>query len=134
MKRGLIILFVVIGIFALVIAGGILIFGQQAKALFREIETEYAEIEEIDLQKIPDGTYSARFGSIPVFVDVEVYVSAHHIDSIRIIEQSSGPGYGAPEILGRILEKQQPRVDIVTGATISSKCIMVAVKKALIQP
>lgn len=40
MKRGLIILFIVIGVFALIIAGGLLIFGKQAKALFREIETE----------------------------------------------------------------------------------------------
>lgn len=68
-----------------------------------------------------------------MFVDLEVYVSAHRIDSIRIVEQSSGPGYNASETLGRILEKQQPRVDIVTGATISSKCLMVAANKALMQ-
>ncbi|MDD3966215.1 MAG: FMN-binding protein [Candidatus Neomarinimicrobiota bacterium] len=133
MKKGLIILFVVIGVFALIISGGILIFSQQAKALFLEIETEHAAIGELDLRKVPDGVYKAKFGHIPVFVDLEVYVSAHHIDTIRIVEQSSGPGYGAHQILGEILEEQQPKVDIVTGATISSKCIMVAVNKALMR-
>ncbi|MCK4813800.1 MAG: FMN-binding protein [Candidatus Marinimicrobia bacterium] len=35
------------------------------------------------------------------------------------------------ETIDRILAKQQPAVDVVSGATISSKCIMIATYKAL---
>jgi len=48
-----------------------------------------------------------------------------------MLEQQSGPGYGALEILDRIVEGQSPRVDVVSGASGSSKAIMIAVYRAL---
>ncbi|MGB7055012.1 MAG: FMN-binding protein [bacterium] len=46
-------------------------------------------------------------------------------------EQRSGPGYEALETIDRIIGAQSPNVDVVSGATGSSKSIMIAVQNAL---
>jgi uncharacterized protein with FMN-binding domain len=71
------------------------------------------------------------FGSIPVTVDLDVTVKEHRIENVTIKKQSSGKGYEATETTQRIVNAQNPKVDVVTGATLSSKCIMVAAYKAL---
>jgi len=45
--------------------------------------------------------------------------------------QHCGPGYEAKEVLDRIVAAQSPQVDVVTGATGSSRCLMAAVHRAL---
>jgi len=133
MKKGLVIFLGIIIIIVIVAVAAMLSFNKQYQELLKEVDIEYAEIGKIDMTKINDGEYSARFGKIPVIADLTVKVEDHHIVSITMIEQSSGPGYEALETIDRIIEKQQPKVDIVTGATTSSKVIMIAVKKALNQ-
>jgi len=91
------------------------------------------KLERIDLQKIEDGIYRGAFGEFLVSVTLDVTVKDHKITKIAIIEQNSGPGYEAREVIDRIIEAQSPNVDAVTGATGSSKSIMIAVQKALLQ-
>ena len=131
MKKGLSIFLAILFVIILIALGGILTFNKQFKVLLEDVDNEYASIEQIDMTNIQDGEYSYRFGKIPVFVDLKVNVKDHAIESITIKEQSSGPGYDARETIDHILSKQQPKVDVVTGATISSKVIMIAVYKAL---
>ena len=50
---------------------------------------------------------------------------------IDIKEQNCGQGYGARGTIDRIILKQSPKVDAVTGASSSSRCIMIAVDQAL---
>ncbi len=71
------------------------------------------------------------FGDFLVSVSLDVTVSDNRITDIVIVEQNGGPGYEALETLDRILEAQSPVVDAVSGATGSSRCIMIAVYKAL---
>jgi uncharacterized protein with FMN-binding domain len=131
MKKGVIILFGILLILIVVVVAGVLGFKQQFESLLEDIDREYAAMGTLDLSEIPDGTYSYRFGKIPVFADLSVHVKEHVITDITMNEQSSGPGYDALETLDRIIEKQQTKVDVVTGATHSSKCIMIATYKAL---
>ena len=131
MKKGITIFLVVIVIVVAIAFIGILGFKNQYDKLIKDVDREYAALENVDLSDINDGEYSCRFGNIPVIADVRVIVKDHRITSITMVEQSSGPGYEALETIDRILIKQQPKVDVVTGATTSSKVIMIAVKKAL---
>ncbi len=131
MKKGTIIFLSIISILIVIIVVVIAGFNQQFNALLKDIDTEFATLENIYLSDIPDGIYQYRYGKIPVIVDVSVHVKNHIIESISINDQFSGPGYEALETIDRILAKQQPAVDVVSGATISSKCIMIATYKAL---
>lgn len=131
MRKGLIIfLSIIIGIM-LIGGAAMLHFKNQYNKLMQEIDEEFTAMDKIDLTAIADGQYQYRFGRIPNIVDLTVMVDDHKIISITINEQLSGPGYDAVETIDRILLKQQPKVEAVTGATSSSKVIMIAVKKAL---
>ena len=131
MKKGLIIFISIIIILAIVALAGIFTFKKQYKELLEDVNREYALIEKIDMTNIQEGEYDYRFGKIPVFVDLTVNVKDHAIKSITIKEQSSGPGYEALETIDRIISKQEVKVDAVSGATTSSKVIMIAAYKAL---
>jgi uncharacterized protein with FMN-binding domain len=133
MKRGFIILLSILMILLLLVIGGLLHFKKEYTAYFEEIDRRYEQLSQIDLSEIPDGEYRAKYGQIPVYADLSVRIRDHAIDTIIINKQSSGPGYEALETLDRILRKQQVKVDAVSGATISSKCIMIAVHEALRQ-
>ncbi len=124
-KRVLIILAVIVGI--LIIGGGY--FKIRYDKMVRTFREERVEL--VNLQEIDDGVYSGSFGDFLVSVSLDVTVSDNRITDIVIVEQNGGPGYEALETLDRILEAQSPVVDAVSGATGSSRCIMIAVYKAL---
>lgn len=89
------------------------------------------EIEHVDLAGVPDGSYEGEFGDFLVHVKARVKVAAGRIESVEIVDQRCGPGYEAKETVDRILAAQSPVVDVVSGATGSSRCIMAAVYRAL---
>jgi uncharacterized protein with FMN-binding domain len=118
-----------LGIFVLVIIVFGVVFFLRARQMVKVIDSTV--IEEVDLAQIEDGVYSGEFGDFLVNVKLEVTVREHQIADIKIIEQRCGPGYEALETIDRIIESQSPEVDVVTGATGSSKSIMIAVQRAL---
>ena len=124
-KRVLIILAVIAGI--LIIAAGL--FKIRYDQMIRTIREE--RVETVNLDEIDDGVYPGRFGDFLVSVTLDVTVSDNRIADINIVEQRSGPGYEAIETLDLIIEAQSPLVDAVSGATGSSRCIMIAVYRAL---
>lgn len=134
MKKGLSIFLVVLGVLVLILLIGVLQFNKQYKELLNEVEIEYALIDTIDMSQIKDGVYSAQFGKIPVSIDLQVVVKDHKIQKVKVLEQSSGPDHEALETIDRIIGAQQCKVDAITGATTSSKVIMVAVYRALTSP
>lgn len=90
-----------------------------------------AEVAPVDLWQIDDGTYAGSFGEFLVSVELEVTVQNNRIVDLVIIDQHCGPGYRALETMDRIVAAQSPLVDVVTGATGSSRCIMIATYLAL---
>ena len=85
----------------------------------------------MDLSKTEDGKYTGEYGDFVLFVKVEVTVKDHSIKEIKVLKQNSGKGYEGRSVIEKIIEKQSLRVDTVTGASSSSKCIIVAVANAL---
>ena len=116
-----------------IVVGLIIIFGVvfffRARQMVNIIDS--VVIEDVDLTQTEDGVYAGEFGEFLVDVKLEVTVKDHQITGIEIIEQRAGPGYEALETIDRIIEAQSPNVDVVSGATGSSKSIMIAVQKAL---
>lgn len=125
MKKILIVAGIILGL-VLTIA---IVFYFRFQQMTRIMEAEV--VTEIDLATIEDGVYTGEYGEFLVYVKVEVTVDSHTITAIDIIDQRAGPGYEATETVDQILEAQSPDVDGVSGATGSSRSIMIAVRNAL---
>ena len=89
----------------------------------------------VDITKIPDGVYVGTAGSWLNQADVRVTVRGGVMTDILLTRHwASWIGRKAePVVPKRIIEKQSPDVDAVTGATSSSRVIMHAVYNALEQ-
>ncbi len=118
-----------LGIFVIIVLILGIVFFFRARQMVKVIDS--AVIEDVDLSQIEDGVYAGEFGDFLVDVKLEVTVQDHKIKDIEITEQRSSPDHEARETIDRIIEAQSPKVDVVTGATGSSKSIMMAVQKAL---
>ena len=87
-------------------------------------------INNIDLSTIPDGIYRGIFDGGRWSNTVEVTVNNHSITAVRMVESAGNTGIDEI-IIDRVITKQSPDVDAVTGATVSSKAIMKAIENAL---
>lgn len=90
-------------------------------------------VEHVDPATVGNGTYEATCDLTLVSATVRVVVEDGHIGRIDLVEHGHGPGYGADEIVGRIVAAQSVMVDAVSGATGSSIAIRKAVELALRQ-
>lgn len=88
-------------------------------------------IQDVDLANIPDGNYDGSYIAFPIDVEVVVTVDNHKISNIDLVKHTNGQGKMAESILGRVIENQTLQVDVVTGATYSSKVILKSIENAL---
>jgi uncharacterized protein with FMN-binding domain len=84
-----------------------------------------------DLSVIPDGTYRGDSKVGPVRVTLDVTVQDRTITGIEIIRHFNGLGKKAEAIVPAIIAAQSLEVDVVSGATGSSKAILKAVENSL---
>lgn len=82
----------------------------------------------------PDGTYRGTADGFGGRLTAEVIIRHGQITRVHIIRHAETPGLAdaaMEKIPTRILERQNPEVDAVSGATRTSNAIIEAVKKAL---
>ena len=87
-----------------------------------------------DTKGIKDGTYTGKATWRRVnYAEVEIEVENNKIVDIQILKHRHGPkkAYNAEGIIPRILEQQSTQVDVISGATYSSKVICAAVQDAI---
>ena len=84
------------------------------------------------LATLPDGRYEGSFSPGKfVGATVAVSVAAHRISGIEILEHNYGQGKPAEQITESVIVSQGLAVDSISGATVSSKVILVAIENAL---
>lgn len=110
-----------------------------ANRLMARLETDLKALESrpaarIDLGTVEDGVYTGSFSVFPVSAQVEVTVNSHVITDIKLVKHSNGQGGAAETIPGKVLEAQSLAVDAVSGATYSSRVILMAIENALLSP
>lgn len=91
------------------------------------------QIEDIDLSNVSDGTYEGAYKATPIEVNVSVTVVNHIITDIDITKHVTGQGESAEVIIEDVILEQSLEVDLVSGATYSSKVILLAIFDALDQ-
>jgi len=87
-----------------------------------------------DMTKIDDGVYRGIYNltGTPVNIVLDVNVQNNKISKIEIIEHaSSAIGKKAEIIIDTVIEKQSLEIDTISGATASSKSILLAIENAL---
>jgi uncharacterized protein with FMN-binding domain len=123
MKKILIGIGVIIGILAVIIFGIV-----QITKDWQEPETIY---HDINLQNIADGTYNGSYIAKPIEVEVAVSVKNNVITDIKILKHSNGRGKDAESITDIVIKEQSLLVEVISGATASSKSILKAIENAL---
>lgn len=84
-----------------------------------------------ELSSLADGDYKGEYTLTPVEVEVMVSIKSNQISDIEILKHFNGLGKQAEAIIPLIIDKQSLNVEIVSGATVSSKCILKAIENAL---
>lgn len=84
------------------------------------------------LASLPDGRYEGSFtpGKF-VGASVAVVVKDHVILDIVILEHNYGQGKPAERITQQVISSQGLAVDSISGATVSSKVILLAIENAI---
>ena len=88
-------------------------------------------INSINMMDIKDGTYTGSYEIMWISAIVEVTVYNNEIVGIELIEHKNDRGTPAEIITTRVIETQSLEVDVITGATSSSKVILKAIENAL---
>lgn len=84
-----------------------------------------------DLSSLGDGDYHGEYTLTPVNVEVMVSIVNNQFSNIEILKHFNGLGKQAEAVIPHILNQQNLDVDSVSGATVSSKCILKAIEDAL---
>ena len=88
-------------------------------------------IKNPDLQQVANGTYRGKSRVGPIRVTLDVTVENGTYQSIQLIRHFNGRGKSAEAIIPAVINAQSLEVDVISGATGSSKAILKAVEDAL---
>lgn len=114
--------------------GGAFLFGIRGMK-----ETLNAQIGDVDLSGVVDGTYQGKYEAGRFKASVEVTVKDHKIVAIAPLglNPSNGIDKGTLKVfnpdIDRIIEAQSPNVDAVSGSTATTKSLLKAVEDALVK-
>lgn len=120
-----------IGVFLVIVAlvaGGLWMRG---KITSFETKLNAIQISDVDLSQVADGVYTGSADAEIIRAEVRVTVRDGRIAKVELLRHDTGRGQAAEAITGRVEQAQSLKVDVVTGATYSSKVILKAIERAL---
>ncbi len=100
-------------------------------------EVKKIQIKDISISQIADGEYLGEYKNGRWQYVVKVVVRDKRIEDIQILNQKSGfidmnlYREVNESIISRVLKNQSLKVDVVTGATVTSKALLKAIETAL---
>ena len=93
-------------------------------------EGKNIEINNIDISKLNDETYRGKYSKDRWTSEVEVTVIDNEIKEIKALSESITPDI-SDELSKKIIKNQRIDVDVVSGATVTSKAYLKSVENAL---
>jgi uncharacterized protein with FMN-binding domain len=128
MKKILLIILIVFGL--IILAGGAGIF-----YITRGLEEgAKLSINPVDLTQLADGSYNGQYESGRFSNAITLTVSNHQITDIEVTQTVK---FEKPEVtqelINEVMAKQNTDVDVVSGATVTSKAYLKAMENALTQ-
>ncbi|KAB3531541.1 FMN-binding protein [Alkaliphilus serpentinus] len=90
-------------------------------------------ISDIDINSMEDGTYTGNFDGGRWTNQLEVEIKGQKITDIRIVKDIRFPMEGiAEKIFHQVLKEQSISVDVISGATVTSKAYLKSIEDALL--
>ena len=120
---------IVLLMITIVVVAGVALFIKSESTL---VKTRNLPIQDMDASNLPDGVYEGETAYSQSVIHVMVTVKDGKITKIEdpATDISTHTKY-ARGVFGKIIEKQNPNVDAISGATTTSKAYMKAVENAL---
>jgi uncharacterized protein with FMN-binding domain len=114
----------------LIISGG---FGISYYLRYRNYQQmiDSIHIPSVSLSEIEDGSYIGEYDVDFIKAKVEIEIQNHKIKNVILLEHENDRGEKANALPEIIVKEQRIDVDIITGATNSSKVIQQAIINAL---
>ncbi len=94
-------------------------------------DVQAIQVQNVDLSTIVDGEYFGDCDVDFVRARVRIVVKQHVIEELELLEHLHERGSAAEALPSKILSEQRIDIDVITGATSSSKVIQEAVYNAL---
>lgn len=94
---------------------------------------EALSFSNINISQIADGVYLGECDADMVAAKVEITITSGEIKNIKLLEHKQDRGDSAEAIIDTIIKEQQIDVDIIAGATNSSKVIKKAIENACLK-
>lgn len=89
-------------------------------------------INDVELSSLSDGMYNGKHEAGRWTNEMNITIKDHKIIKIDVVQDVS---FAKPEvtevIISRVIEKQNTKVDVVSGATVTSKAYLKAMENAL---
>lgn len=88
-------------------------------------------INEIDPSTLADGVYIGRYEAGRWTNEVSVTIKNGRIEDIQLVKDVMLSKYFSDQIFEQVIEKQSTDVDVISGATVTSKAYLKAIENAL---
>ena len=126
MKKVLKVVLIIIGLIILIGGGSIFYFSRGLDSGSRLV------VNEVNLLSLENGLYRGKYNDGRWSNEVEVEIKNHQIKEIEIIQDMTvSDSTVSKELFKRVIEKQRVKVDVVTGATVTSKAYLKSIELAL---
>jgi uncharacterized protein with FMN-binding domain len=90
------------------------------------------QVEDVNFSALNDGTYNGRYEAGRWTNELNVTVKNHKITKVDVVKDVTFP---KPEwrdqLFNKVIEQQRTNVDIVSGATVTSKAYLKSIENAL---
>lgn len=127
MKKSLKVILIIVVLLGLSAFGFRMVMNHQISETYDGLDA----VAVIDLSAVEDGVYEGTEETALVKGTVKVEVKDHKMTDIQLIRHENGKGKPAEGMIPEMLRQNSSEVDCVSGATMSSKVIRAAVRKAL---
>jgi uncharacterized protein with FMN-binding domain len=115
----------ILGGFGLIVAFGVFFMFNGMGAI------KNMDIYSVDLTGVGDGTYTGAFKKGRWNSQVEVTVKDHKIVDIKVLNADPTVNSISEDTVKKVIEAQKVDIDIVSGATVTTKALLKAIEDAL---
>lgn len=126
MKKFIKIFVSIIVVFALIVAGGVFY-------ITRGLDSgSKLEIKEVNLAEVNDGTYAGSYKAGRWTNELSVLVKDHKIIDIQVLKDVAFSNQEqAKQVFNNVIEKQSTKIDVVSGASVTTKAYLKSIEDAL---
>lgn len=93
-------------------------------------EGKEIKINNVDISQLKDGIYTGKYSKDRWTSEVEVLIKGSKIQDIKLLSDKLTPDV-SDELFEKIIDTQEINVDVVSGATVTSKAYLKSVENAL---